>query len=567
MLRLSLLSISVCFILSCSNPKPSIGNDYSRDIRLNQIGYYPKSPKKAIIKNASDFVKFQVIDVEKSKTLFNGSLSENYTWNLAGEKIKVADFSKLEQKGNYVVYIEGLGYSYPFEIKEKVLNEAFRASVKSLYYQRSSMALEKKYAGKWFRALGHPDDSVMFHPSSGKKGIGKFPRGWYDAGDFGKYVVNGAFSLGQMLTLYEQYPEVLADNSLNIPESGNGIPDILDELKYEMDWLLSMQDDDGGVFFKLTTKKFEGMVLPESATQQRYIIGKGTSSSLDFAAVAAQFSRLYKAIDSTYSEVCLEASKKAWKWAVDNPNKNFKNPDDILTGEYGDTDFAHEFYWAASELFISTRAYNYKEYLEEHQMDYSFKAGESWTVFMHYLGAFSLIENLDEDNPLIIKLKKEIVKEADKLVNKAANNDYFQPIDDFQWGSNSDVLNAAMIIAQAHRIKPKQKYLNTILEITDYIFGKNATGYSFLTGFGKKTPQFIHHRQSSGDTIVEPVPGLLSGGPNIQQQDKGEVSYPKNVAPMNSWIDQEPSYASNEICLNWNSAAIYILGFLEQEIK
>lgn len=567
MKRLSIFLISVCFVSSCSEPIPTIEKDYSKDIRLNQVGYYPSAPKKAIVNNAFNYTEFQVINVEKPEILFKGILSEEYTWNLAGETVKVADFSKVTRTGNYVIYVEGLGYSYPFEIKENVLNEAFKASVKSLYYQRSSMPLEKKYAGKWHRALGHPDNSVAYHSSSGKKGFGKFPGGWYDAGDYGKYVVNGAFSLGQMLTLYEQYPNVLADHSLQIPESGNSVPDILDEMKYEMDWLLSMQDDDGGVFFKLTTKNFEGMVLPELAVNQRYVIGKSTTSSLDFAAVAAKFSRIYKSIDATYAANCLEASEKAWNWAINNPDKNYTNPEDIATGEYGDTDPAQEFYWAAAELFVNTKSDTYKKYLEEHQMNYAFRAGESWTAYMYYLGAFSLIDNLNAENSLVKQLEKDIIKTADELVSKASNNDYFQPIDDFQWGSNSDVLNAAMIIAQAYRMNAKSEYLNTILEITDYIFGKNPTGYSFLTGFGDKTPQFIHHRQSSGDTIKEPVPGLLSGGPNKNQQDKSEVSYPENVAPMKSWLDQEPSYASNEICLNWNSAAVYILGFLEQETK
>lgn len=567
MKRLSIFLISVCFVLSCSKPIPSIEKDYSKDIRLNQVGYYPCAPKKAIVNNASNYTEFQVINVEKPEILFKGILSEDYTWNLAGETVKVADFSKVARSGNYVIYVEGLGYSYPFEIKENVLNEAFKASVKSLYYQRSSMPLEKKYAGKWRRALGHPDNSVAYHLSSGKKGFGKFPGGWYDAGDYGKYVVNGAFSLGQMLTLYEQYPNVLADHSLQIPESGNSVPDILDEMKYEMDWLLSMQDDDGGVFFKLTTKNFEGMVLPELAINQRYVIGKSTTSSLDFAAVAAKFSRIYKSIDTTYAANCMDASEKAWNWAINNPDKNYTNPEDIATGEYGDTDPTQEFYWAAAELFVNTKSDTYKKYLEEHQINYAFKAGESWTAYMYYLGAFSLIDNLNAENSLVKQLKKDIIKTADELVSKASNNDYFQPIDDFQWGSNSDVLNAAMIIAQAYRMNVKSEYLDTILEITDYIFGKNATGYSFLTGFGDKTPQFIHHRQSSGDTIKEPVPGLLSGGPNKNQQDKSKVSYPENVAPMKSWVDQEPSYASNEICLNWNSTAVYILGFLEQETK
>jgi len=150
-------------------------------------------------------------------------------------------------------------------------------------------------------------------------------------------------------------------------------------------------------------------------------------------------------------------------------------------------------------------------------------------------------------------------------INYSQDDDYFQPITVFNWGSNSDVLNAAMIIAQAYRITKKPAYLRAVQEITDYVFGKNAIGYSFITGYGDQTPMFIHHRQSAGDTIEMPVPGFISGGPNYAKQDQNDVTYPENTSPMNSWVDQTPSYASNEICLNWNSAAIYVLGFLEQE--
>jgi len=154
------------------------------------------------------------------------------------------------------------------------------------------------------------------------------------------------------------------------------------------------------------------------------------------------------------------------------------------------------------------------------------------------------------------------------LVAKASKLPYFQPIDDFQWGSNSDVLNTAMIMAQAYRLEPKPIYLSSIQQAVDYIFGNNATGYSYLTGHGDKTPMFIHHRQSAADGIEEPVPGLLSGGPNSGMQDAASgVVYPSNATPMKSWADQEPSYASNEICLNWNAPLTYILGFLEQEAQ
>ena len=137
------------------------------------------------------------------------------------------------------------------------------------------------------------------------------PGGWYDAGDYGKYVVNGALSTGQMLLLCTLYPQAVTDQALHIPESGNGISDLLDELKYELDWLLTMQDEDGGVFHKLTAKNFSGFVSPEAYDLDRYVIGKGTAASLDFAAVLAQAARLLAPTNEFWSQKALEAAEKA----------------------------------------------------------------------------------------------------------------------------------------------------------------------------------------------------------------------------------------------------------------
>ncbi len=559
-----LLSFLLIFVSNCSENSSTKKTSYTDAVRLNQVGYYPISSKKAIISTPVNATDFEVVNVSNMKTVWTGELSESLTWELAGETVKIADFSAFKEEGSFMLYVEGIGYSYPFEVKPAVLNEAFKAAIKGQYYQRAGMALEEDYAYQWERALGHPDDSVLFHQSTGRSGVTSSTKGWYDAGDFGKYVVNGAVSLGQMMSYFEQYPDNVSDGDLSIPESGNGISDMLDEFKYELDWLLTMQDEDGGVFFKLTTKGFEGMVMPEEAVKPRYIIGKGTAPSLDFAAVMAKAARLFADVDQQYAQTCRKAAEKAWDWAIANEAVIYSNPEDISTGEYGDSNFSQEFYWAAAELFITTASEEYSEFLNSSNMDFTFVSGESWANYMHFIGAFALVDNL-EANPLSKELQLAIVDEADRLVKLCESNAYFQPVADFQWGSNSDVLNTAMIIAQAYRINADTRYLRAVEEITAYIFGKNATGYSFLTGFGSKTPLYIHHRQSSADGIPEPVPGLLSGGPNSAQQDKGEVDYPDNVAPMKSWMDVEPSFASNEVCLNWNSAAVYVLGFLEAE--
>ena len=556
-------------LLSGCQTEPPVLVENHEAFRINQLGYYPVSPKKAVVVANEALTDFNLYDRTKGEVVFTGKLSDQQTWGLAGEQVYIADFSAFEQPGEFELQVNGVGASYPFEIKEDLYKEAFGATLKALYLQRASTDIPETFGGTYARALGHPDGNVNFHPSSGRTGTTASSRGWYDAGDYGKYVVNGAFALGQLLLFMEEYPEAVRDNHSNIPESGNDISDYLDEMRYEMDWLLTMQDEDGGLFHKLTTKSFEGMIMPNLAIQPRFIIGKGTAATLDFAAVAARAFRVFYDTDRPYAYQCIEAAEKAWDWATKNPNVAYKNPEDIVTGEYGDNDFTHERYWAAAELLTTVGGQPYAEVVENAVIDFEFKAGNSWTQYMRYLGLYTLLDHEKRKQETDEELERTIKASADAILATIEKNDYRQPITDFHWGSNSDVANAAIVLAQAYRQQGEQKYLDGILEMVDYIFGKNATGHSFVTGFGDKTPMYIHHRPSVADGIEEPIPGWLSGGPNSRQQDQNEkgVNYPDNAPPMKSWVDQVPSYASNEICLNWNAPLTYILGFLEQEMK
>jgi endoglucanase len=386
-------------------------------IKLNQVGYYPHAPKKLVVSKSATYESFSIVDRNSNETVFTADLSPQTYRELSGEQVQVGDFTAFEKTGEYAVHIEGLGSSYPFEIADHVLLEALKASVKGLYYQRASMDLEQQYAGNWHRKMGHPDENVRFHPSSGSEGELSSPGGWYDAGDYGKYVVNGAFSLGQLLLLYEQYSRTLDNLRLNIPESNNEVSDYLDEIKYEMDWLLTMQDADGGVFFKLTTKNFEGMVMPEEAVSQRYIIGKSTTATLDFAAAAAKCYTNFHKIDISYAQRCLAAAVRAWEWARQNPEVAYRNPEDISTGQYGDRDFEQEFYWAAAELYIATGDQQYLSYLTENSPKLSFGPGNSWNGFMEFLGAFALIDRIDNVH-LVDPLKVMVLELADELADR-----------------------------------------------------------------------------------------------------------------------------------------------------
>ena len=558
---LALLSL---LYIQCESEKLPL--ETSDSIRLNQIGYYPGSVKEFIlVDHTAD--AFRIIDGQ-GEVVFNGELQDRGTWDTSGERVMSGDFSDLKTPGTYTIEIDSIGASYAFSIEKKVFEKALNASIKSYYFQRASMPIEETFGGIYKRAGGHPDTACAYHPSSGrKKGQLSSPGGWYDAGDYGKYIVNAALSTGQMLHLLEQYPEAIPDASLNIPESSNKQSDLWDELLYELNWIRTMQDRDGGVYHKLTAKNFSGFIMPEAYDLERFVIGKGTAATLGYAAVMAQAGRLYTSADPVWAAEAIISAEKAWNWALRNRNVPFSNPEDVSTGQYDDTVFSDDFYWAAAELYLATGEKKYLKYLENNRETYQHQLTNSWKFFVRNNAFHSLLENREKlPKNMSDLLVSDHLKLADSLLVKIDKNPYHVALDRYEWGSNSDVLNQAMILCVAHRLSGDEKYLVGAERINDYIFGKNATGYCFLTGFGSKRAMFPHHRPSGAEGIADPVPGFVIGGPNNDRQDQHEVEYSSEY-PAKAYMDVEPSFASNEVCINWNAPAVFVLGYLEQNRK
>jgi len=379
--------------------------------------------------------------------------------------------------------------------------------------------------------------------------------------------VNAGYTVSMLLTLFENFPDIYPDNS-NIPESGNNLSDLLDEIRYELDWAETMQDADGGVFFKLTSKTFCGFVRPQDDTLSRFVAGKSTSSTLNFAAMFANAARVWDKYDKKLSERYLANATKAWEWAIKNPSIIFRNPPDIFTGEYGHFDFRGDFFWAAAQLYSTTGEEKYGSYIRSNWIDFTFVPGENWRTYLKNLGYYALI--LPESKAVqSVKdsVKNSILTEADKQVENLEKCPYLQPLSSFVWGSNSDVLDLAVIFAQAYQITKNKKYLDAAIETTDYIFGKNAVGISYVTGFGSKSPINPHFRLSATSGMGEPVPGWVVGGPNANLNDELSSKIPYGVKyefhePAKCYVDQTGSYASNEVAINWNAPLAYIAGFL-----
>ena len=534
-------------------------------IRLNQLGYFPKANKIVSVVGENSVAAFSIINLatgkEVSATTNIGKLKKS---ELCGGPVQQIGFAGVEQVGHYQIKLDNGLYSHPFEIGTQLYDEVLPVVAKSYYYQRVGLEITEEYGGQWARTAGHLDQEVLYHESTGKTGSTSSAKGWYDAGDFGKYISNGSFAAGQLLHTFERYPNLYLDGSLNIPESGNGVNDLLDEIKYETDWIATMQDDDGGVFHKLTTKRFSGSIMPHEGDKPRYILSKSATATFDFAALLAKMARHYQNHDSETTDKWLAQAKNAYKWGQNNASVHFLNPSDVVTGQYGDEDSSEEQFWAAAELYVTTGEQEYLDFVSNNLPDLSYTYGDGWKSFMRFFGVGSLL-NEDVDIPAELRkdLTNRLVSSADDLTNRVQTFDYQQGVNDFQWASNSDVQNVAFVIAEAHRISPKQDYADAVLSSLNYIFGHNGTGYSMITGIGDKSPMNVHHRQSEADDIVEPIPGFVCGGPNYDRQDANEegVNYPESVSKMHAYADLYESYASNEVCVNWNSPISYLLQF------
>ncbi|NIJ79496.1 glycoside hydrolase family 9 protein [Xanthomonas cannabis] len=549
-------------------------------IHVNQLGYLPGSTKLAVVGLAQGEVlkadRFALEDA-KGRTVLQGTLQPPALWTPAGQQARVADFSGLRAAGTYRLKVDGLPASDPFPIDAHAYQPVVDASLKAFYFNRASTALPAQFAGRYARAAGHPDTQVRIHPSAASATRPadseiSAPKGWYDAGDYNKYIVNSGISTYTLLAAYEHYPALFKAKPLTIPDDAHGVPGILQETWWNLEWMLAMQDPaDGGVYHKLTDKQFDGLVMPDQAKQQRYVVMKATAATLDFAAVMAAASRVYAPFDKQYpgmSARMLKAARAAWTWAQQHPDVIYRQPDDVRTGGYDDAQVDDEFAWAAAELYVTTGEDKFYDAMLARNVPASVPnwgsvGGLAWMSLAAHRN--TLTANADR-----ARITREVTGLAQQLADawqaspwRLAMNDK-----DFVWGSNAAVLNRAMMLLQGYRLTRQRTYLDAAQSHLDYILGRNPLGLSFVTGVGQRTPMHIHHRPSEADGIAAPVPGWLAGGPQPGHQDAKDckVAYPSTL-PALSYLDDTCSYATNEVAINWNAPLVYVSAAIEASTR
>ncbi|NLU79768.1 hypothetical protein HCA58_15525 [Micromonospora sp. HNM0581] len=567
-------------------------------VKVNQHGYLPQGPKRAtVVTDAANSQSWALRrvgggDVATGQTVpagFDGS---------AGASVHLVDFSSVTATGRFELVVGGQA-SYPFDIRTDLYASLRTDSMRFFYPNRSGIAIDGGIAGaEYARPAGH----VASSPGGGDTAVPcQFPQefmdnwtcdytldvtgGWYDAGDHGKYVVNGGIATYQLLSAWERAVAVgrsgpLGDSTLAIPERGNGVPDILDEARWNLEFMLKMQVPDGlplagMVHHKVHDESWTGPpMLPHQDTKQRELHRPSTAATLNLAAVAAQAARIFASYDATFASRLRSAAQRAYAAALANPTLYAPRADRSGGGPYADDDVTDEYYWAATQLYLTTGG---GTYLDAVRANPYHAAGAAFNQNGFYWGQVAALAQLDlarfgSGLSEQAQIRGWVTTAANRLISfqqaERFGQTYTPTSGLYDWGSNASILNNQVVIATAYDLTGNTMYADAVFEAFDYLLGRNALGQSYVTGYGSNDAKNQHSRwyaRSFDSTLPNPPVGSVSGGPNSSLQDPLSASWLHGCAPQLCYVDNLEAWSTNEITINWNSALAWVSAFAADE--
>nr|WP_184840750.1 glycoside hydrolase family 9 protein [Allocatelliglobosispora scoriae] len=557
-------------------------------VRVNQVGYLTAGPKRAtVVTDAAAGVAWELRSAADA-VVASGVTAPRGLDATSGQAIHTIDFSGYATAGTgYTLRADG-ETSRPFDIGADLYDSLATDALKFYYPQRSGIAIDNALRPGYGRPAGH----VGVAPNSGDTSVACLPGtcdyslnvagGWYDAGDHGKYVVNGGISVFQLVNEFERTSYArsggFTDGELDIPESGNGVPDILDEARWEQEFLLSMQVPAGKplagmVHHKIHDDNWTGLpLLPNLDPQERHLHPPSTAATLNLAATAAQSARVYAAYDKAFAQRNLAAARKAWTAALAHPAV-YAPAGGVGGGPYDDTDVTDEFYWAAAELYLTTGEAQFKNYLLASPLHTAPVFGAGGFDWGHTAGLGRLdLALLPSAIPNRAAIRASVVAGAQSYLAAQAANGYaiaYAPNGNaFDWGSNALVANNLIVVAAAYDITGQATYRNGVVEGMDYLLGRNALNMSYVTGYGEVNSHNQHSRWYShqlNPDLPNPPKGTLSGGPNSSIQDPVAQQKLVGCVAQFCYIDDIESWSTNELTVNWNAPLAWISAFLADQ--
>lgn len=596
---------------------PLGGDEPACDVhaRLNQVGFPAHGPKRAVIAAPQTSpLRWTLVD-GSGEVRAVGSTGVFGNDPASGEHLHRADFSDFEGDGEGYRLVTGCAESHPFSIGDEPYGRLKYDALAYFYHNRSGVPIEAKYAGgeAWARPAGHAPDTATCRSGVDRHG-NRWPGcpyaldltgGWYDAGDHGKYVVNGGIAVWTLMNLYERQRALnkaasFADGSARLPEAGNAVNDLLDEARFELEFLLRMQappeatarvpvgiertrgnltfadiDAAGMAHHKIADENGTPLPVPPHLDDERRVLYPvSTAATLNLAATAAQCARIWRELDEDFADRCLAAAGRAYAAARRNPEVYFI-ADFSGSGLYGDRDLTDEFFWAAAELFVTTGDPEYYDALRESRHFLApVRHAPAWPR-VAALGTISLALMPNGLEPgEVHALRRQLVAAAERYSGERDRSGYRIPFDagEYRWGSNGALLNRAIVLALAYDFTGKAEYRGAVIDVMDYLLGRNPLDRSFISGYGERPFRNPHHRfwaHSLDPALPPPPPGALSGGPNsTRSTDRvARAVIDNGCAPQTCWRDDPRAYSLNEVAINWNAPLVWVAAFLDEPAR
>ncbi|MBQ8296554.1 MAG: glycoside hydrolase family 9 protein [Ruminococcus sp.] len=528
---------------------------YEPPVTINQLGYKTDASKIAVFRDITTETEFSVINAETEETVYTGSLYGERENTSAEEVNWYGDFSEVTEPGSYYITCGDLDASYTFEIADNVYDALLEDTVRMLYLQRCGCEVQDEV---FSHSACHTSAAAVYGTDEQADVSG----GWHDAGDYGRYVVPGAKAAADLLLAYDANPSIHSD-SIGIPESGNGIPDILDEARYEIEWMLKMQAESGGVYHQVNSENNPGTIMPEKETAELFLAPVSTAATADFCAVMAMAYEYYYDIDAEFAETCFAAAENAWSFLMDNPEMIFEAPEDLANVGYSDSRDGDERYWAACQMYRATGDTAYLDAIDSITGTY-YKDGLEWHMVGHY-GNIALLtmEEIDTESDEYAEAKEMVFNWVNEYTKNISGTGYETAIASYTWGSNMTIANAGIVLALAYELTGDEAYMSAAGKQLHYLLGRNPNGMCYVTGYGTVSPQNPHHRPSLAKG--QAMKGMLVGGVNSDLADPAAEKYLSDTPAAKCYIDDSGSYSTNEITIYWNSPLIYLLSMTEDE--
>jgi endoglucanase len=532
-------------------------------IKVNQVGFPLIGEKYAMVSGyyneltAMPGTPFQVKNASDMSIAYSGALSLVTAYDASsGEKVLKADFSGLTKSGKYVLTVDGVAEpSVAFQIGDGVYSTLLKDVQKFFYFQRANEDLLAKHAGIFARTGEHKEDYNLPFQSNPTitKDVGG---GWWDAGDLGKYVTVGATAISDLLWAYESFPSQFQDHSLNIPESGNGIPDLLDEIKVETDFILKMQDEATGGFYAFVIRDNEpNRFIMDGTASNRLIPTFHTGAAVGALAHAYIVMKDVPGLTS-YAETLKAAALRGWSYLEQHP-EFIPQP----SGPYDSSSDVNDRFYAAATLYRATGGQVYNNYVVANYLNFASAFEEE--TFSHNIGSLQRIGFYHymmggQPNAAVKTwFTDKFIQWRNLIINANLNKAVWRnaTINDFYWGANSNAAGVPVGLAIGSRILglDNEDVLKVAAGNLNYLLGINPLQMSYITGHGERRVTRTIHEIYNKDYLLEMPSGYMPGGPN----NNGRYTF-SGKAYNGSGIDWE----TNEQALNYNSPLTYLVALL-----